>query len=275
MPLRLLRPNESLENLWDETIYTEGRLGYHESTKPYAGQFTLLADRAEGLWIGQHKVWRNEATSQAAVDGLDTRIDARVMQFARTLLNTPAINNDQEHPRFRRYFAGAPSRFVRLSLEAQVREMQGWPLSLASEPEAEVQAFAPLFTLDLTESARILGERQEATTARKDHRAREIASFVQDANQARQETYGKLLSLGASLRLPEEWAAGFFRRTRSRRAQSSEEQLRGALYTVLGVLWLEASEEETQRIETGDDAALRLWLARAPGARSVAELFVG
>jgi hypothetical protein len=214
MAIRTLDDSLSLDGFWEELVFTEARLLGDDQGKEFAPTFSQLLARVEQVRSGQLGTWRDEVAAQAAVAAADDQLDDWVRALDVALTNVVA--QDTRSPRYRRYFAVAPSAIIRLGLESELGRVRAWADSLASEPEAVLQDLGSQLNKLVEQGDQALDQRRKAAASRSDHRVRVIASLVDDINGARLSLYGSLTKKAADLHLPHDWPNRFFRRaTRS------------------------------------------------------------
>jgi hypothetical protein len=214
MAIRTLDDTLSLDGFWEELVFTEARLLGDEQAKEFAPTFGQLLSRVEQVRTGQLGTWREEVAAQAAVAAVDDQLDDWVRALDTALLNVVA--QDTRSPRYRRYFAVAPSAIIRLGLESELARVRAWTSSLTSEPEAVLKDLGSQLGKLVAQGDRALDQRRKATATRSDHRVRVITSLIDDINGARLSLYGTLTKKAVDLHLPHDWPNRFFRRaTRS------------------------------------------------------------
>lgn len=218
MAIRTIQDNESLDSIWEELVFTEARLLGDEHSRALAPTMAELLGRLEQVRSGQLGVWREEVTAQATVEAADDQLDDWVRALDTALLSVVA--QDTQSPRYRRYFAIAPSLIIRLGLESELGRVRAWADSLCTEPEPALQQLGAQLRTLVAAGDQALERRRKAATTRTDHRVRVITSLIHDINGARLSLYGVLMQKAAELRLPHNWANRFFRRTiRTAKAQ--------------------------------------------------------
>jgi len=211
MAARTLSEESSLDSTWGEMVFTEARLTGDSNAKEFAPLFTELRGRLEQVRSGQMGAWREELVAQAAVTAADNALDDWV--HALDVALTHLVAGDTQSPRFRRYFATAPSLIIRMGLESELGRVRGWTDSLASEPEKELQDFGTKLRTIVAQGDAALEARRKAAASRTDHRVRSISTLVDDINNARLSLYGMLAKKAADLRLPRDWPDRFFQHT--------------------------------------------------------------
>lgn len=209
-----LEADDGLDSIRSELVYTKTRLELREPTRALAVPFTALLTRWTLVRDGQLAMWDGEDAADANVAAFDDELDDRVKLIVGDL--THVFGKD--HPTFKRYMGGdTKTSIVRLGLGSEIERISSWPDSmrgvppLASHPDA-------LETL-ITDGTAALEERVRASSARADHRVREILPFVDDANALRRSTYYTLGTYAVEHSLPSTWPKRFFR-TRVHRRRS-------------------------------------------------------
>jgi hypothetical protein len=208
MPERTLPEDSSLDSIWSEVVFTEARLTSDANAKEYAPAFSDLRGRLEQVRSGQIGAWREELVAQAAVGAADDALDDWV--HALDLALDHIVAGDTASPRYRRYFATAPSLIIRMGLEAELGKVRGWVDSLATEYEAELQASGGKLKAIIAQGDAALEARRKAAASRSDHRVRSISTIIDDINNARRSLYGTLAKKAADMRLPKDWPDRFF-----------------------------------------------------------------
>ena len=209
MAMRELRDEESLENVWEELIYTEARRVHDPHAKDLVPVVSKLAARRSQVREGQEAAWRAEVVAQAGVDGADDTLDEIVSRISVTLLHAVG---DRTSPRFTRYFKNAPNIIIRMGLASEIEVVRGWPESLKGEAEKELKILGKDLADAIAVGDAALEERRRAAAARADHRVREIIPLIEDINAARLSLYAELTLRSGKHRLPRDWADRFFRR---------------------------------------------------------------
>lgn len=211
MTILMLRANDSLDSIWEDLVFTEARLSGDERTKDLAAAISELIARLDQVRGGQLGVWRQEVAAQAAVAAVDDQLDDWVRALDTALL--AVVAQDTQSPRYRRYFSISPSAIIRLRLERELTRVRAWADSLSTEPEPALQQLGAQLRTLVVLGDQALEQRRKATTSRADHRVRTITSLISDMNGVRMSIYSALTKKAADLRLPQDWANRFFRRS--------------------------------------------------------------
>lgn len=219
MSPRELQYGTSLDAIWEELVYTEAQILNDANASDLASPIGALIDRVHAVRSGQLGAWRAEIHAQARVDTAGEALGAAITAIADDL--SRAGDRDRRSPRWRRYFGTRSSADVRrLGLERQLRIVRSWPGSLATEPEAALQAHADALTSAVATGDDAVAARADAAAARRDHRARDIAALVDAANAARLDLYGRLTRRASTRKLDRRWPSRFFRKSAARVATS-------------------------------------------------------
>lgn len=211
MTIPTIEHDSSLDNVWEELVFTDARARHDPNAADLAPQIAELIQRTEAVRNGQYAVWRAEIVAQAGVAASDDDLDDLVDEVDGVLLQ--AEGRDRTSARYRRYFPKAPSSVIRLGLESQLGKTRAWPESLKSEPEPQCKTLGERMDGVVKRGDEALGKRRNAIAATADHRVREIVTLIDDVNNARLAIYGVLLQRAAEKKLPKDWAKRFFRRS--------------------------------------------------------------
>lgn len=211
MLIRTLRDSESLESYSEELLFTEARLKSDEQAKEFVALITELLAKVDVVRADQVGAWREEIAAQAAVSAADDHLDDWIRRFDRALKEV--VNGNVQAPAYRRYLSSAPWTFIRLGLENEISRVRGWIDSLASEPEPTLKTFAVSLAKVIAIGEAALEQRRKAVSSRSDHRARSIASLVEEINATRAALYGSLAKKALASNLPSDWPSRFFRRS--------------------------------------------------------------
>jgi len=123
MPKRIL-PETALSETRDEIVFTRGALKAHPiarvllpETEGWLAPITALRDQME-----TNEVERIELDAEYKI--LNAAFDADCIEFSPVALK--AAGGDREDTRYTRYFAVAPSVFVKQDIDEQVKAVEGW-----------------------------------------------------------------------------------------------------------------------------------------------------
>jgi hypothetical protein len=262
-----------LDVIWVYMVYLEARLLRDPNAKDLAPNVTILLERIENAAKEQRGRFRSIINSQAAVDGVNFSMDKNVIRFSRVLLNTEEIEHDLKHPHYELYYTMSASKIEKLALEAEVKIVRPWLASLKNETDPAVLAFAAIFDGDLNAADVVLKGLEDAKSARQEQRVREIIPLVKDINDACKEIFGTLTAKAPSLKMPEEWADGFFYKSRrNEKPDDPAESYRTALYAIFDAHGVEVSEEVDTKIqEEKSTLTLNRWLVKAATATTPEE----
>jgi hypothetical protein len=265
--MRQIFENESVNNIWDDLVYSHTRLLYDEHTKDLATPFEKLIAKTEDAWKEQRKVWRAETEAQANVDAINFRTDERTLDFAFALEGA-----NRKHPqgeqRQKRYFPITAVKVAALALENQLPYTESFANSTPKEAEPELQAFAAGFSRDVTEAKAALSRKQKAADERRDNRVQVISALVEEINNTREATLAELLKRRAPQQKSKDWPESFFRKQKKNTPEEREREQKQQ--TILGVFTargLEVSPELEKKInkEAKPETLLR-WLTKAASA---------
>ena len=136
------------------------------------------------------------------------RLDATCINFGKRLLG--ACNQDRQAARFTRFFAKAPTAFVKQALDKQVTAVFGW-LTVSDDDVLET------YRADLQARATSARSAQDATSAvaplRGSNQARR-AKLADDLTRERDGLHRQLGDIAEQKNLGRTWADLFFKKTR-------------------------------------------------------------
>jgi hypothetical protein len=274
MPAKLVYEGDGLDFIRDELLYSEGRMMADGDAADLAPQLSVLIVKNDQCQATQRECWRLETQAQARVDSVNYRLDRLVLRFE-PVLRATILTHPQGQARYDRYFTYYPSAVVAMALEPELKVVRHWPTSLASEPETALQEYAPKFAALLSEGDLAIYDRLQAQNARRDHRVRNLAVYIDEVNKVRADIYAQLGTRVAPRNLPRGWPDGFFRvERRTARKANPRELHRTALLAIFAAKGLQPTAEQRQRLnEIEDPEILKLYLSRALQAPSIDDVF--
>lgn len=217
----LLRSTDSLDNAWEELVYSEARL-IASGHKTQAASIANTAKSLEKLQADQKAAWRREIVAQAHVDVADDDLDDGVDKLGLDLLHLEGGN--RKSTRFKQYFKSGVSAIVRMGLESQIPVVRTITTQLAGESEKSLKEHGKALTAVLKRGDAAVEERRTAAADRGAHRAREIIRFFDDLNALRTSLHAELTLHAGKAGLARDYADRFFKRgSRTSRAVSAPE----------------------------------------------------
>lgn len=211
----------SLETVWQRAVYSEQRLLRNKLTADLAPPFTELAARCRTEIVAQLGHWGAEIGAQAAVDEADDALDDTTNEVVAEIRYA---DRNAKGARLKRYLgADTASGVVRLGLTSQLKVVRAWPKALGSEPEAALKGLGATLAQNITVGDAADAERVAVAGDRASHRARNIASLIDDLNALRATALGRLVVRGTKNKLPADWARRFFYKTRTTGAPKADE----------------------------------------------------
>jgi hypothetical protein len=209
---------ESLLAVREELIYTKARMVKNEHAKDLVAPVADLLARWATVNQGQLTRWDAEIEAQAGVDEVDDGLDDVVNALDAELLHLEG--QDRSTVRYRRYMSTPRTQIVRLGLASEVEKTRAWPAALATEPEQTLKDIGAKIATAVSLGDSALEERTLSGGATATHRARDIATFIDDVNGARRSIFGILTDRAAKLGLPKDWPDRFFRHRTTERKQT-------------------------------------------------------
>ena len=276
MPRILQREVLTLEDVWDELVYSEARLRHDENAKDLTADISKLCDKVLEVRLGQLNAWKAETFAQAGIFGANFMLDAFTVKFERSVrrsLEDAEVKEPTKDPRYTTYFPEAISRTIGRALNSQLEVTKPMLVHLRMEKTPEVSAHLPTMEALYSQGAAAIDEQQRAEAARRNHRTNEIVAIFEEANSLRKSIYGTLTTREAERRQPSGWADSFFRK-QSRATDDPLELKQDAILLVLKARGVSLSKENQKKIfEATDAAVLDRWLSLVGTVASEAELF--
>lgn len=203
----------ALETVWHRTVYTEHRLLRNKLAADLAPPFTALAARCRQEMIAQLGHWGAEIGAQAGADEADDALDDTTTEVVAQIRH---LDRNDKETRLKRYVGNDTlSGIVRLGLSSQLKVVEGWPKALGTEPETVLHELGQHLAQNIATGAAADQERVTAAGERATHRARNIASLLDDLNALRATTLGLLVVRGTKNKLPSDWPRRFFYKNRT------------------------------------------------------------
>jgi hypothetical protein len=204
----------TLEEVLEESAYTQGELPSHPLTAPYAAQFDAFQQDWFGTSAARVVLVITVHKAAGLVAGVDAELDDFVDLFDRTLLI--AVKNDREALLYRYYFGNKSAYLLkRPVLSDELETVRGWISSIQSSPIKALSALAgPLTTLvaraDAAAAALKAAEGALAVFDTLGPKKDLIGRF----NALRQKVWGEIAAMpheNPDLMLPSDFADRFFR----------------------------------------------------------------
>ncbi len=211
MGARTIGYGESLDNIWEELVYTEARLMLDPNAEDLAKEFTAMLARWAKVDAGQRAVWRGEIIAQVRVDAENDTLDDTTDDIGDAVYQ--AEDKDRTSTRYRRYFGSRrPSEIIKMGLESQLGVVRPWVEALKTEPEKELHALGTRLEGNVETGTVAVEGRMKAATDSTNFRVRERMRFVDDVNGLRDSVHGILAQRAVKKKLGKSWPDRFFRR---------------------------------------------------------------
>lgn len=217
--MRRLALSSSLLVFLEELEFTEVALSSREETKDLACAYRDELETWERIFKQYRQARHAIIHADAIVAVRDQELDEVTTKFGRALL--AEVNGDRKSPLFRRFFADAPSEFVRRPLRKQceytlnriVPELNQLPDESPLKAFAKPLAEAAQRGIDALDArAKVVAERASVSI--------DVEEWKEGVNRLRTSTYAALLQIGNEKGNPKTFAKSFFRAPRKARSAS-------------------------------------------------------
>src|SRR5580704_12151823 len=142
MAAPLIPPTATLDDILDETSFTQGKL----QTSPLSSPLTSQYDTFQGTWTTANAARIALVVTLAKARGAASAADDTLDDFVDTLDHTllAALKNNRKAPAYLVYFGDeAPSKMKRPILGKELDTVTKWIPSLQASPYPTVLALAP------------------------------------------------------------------------------------------------------------------------------------
>lgn len=206
--------DDALPGLHSEYLYTADSLVKNPLAQPFAADFQPVGVLLDAAIKTQGGLDDAAVLAAAGRDAADAALDPIMIRIIATLLIITHDNRDD--PLYLSYAAGQTgAEIVRPMLGAELETAGEWVTDLAKESEPSLLPFAVPLKAAFDVGAAAEADVKAADKALSTFRLTGERKVVVDAfNAARARLFGKLLEFQHAhpeLRLPADWAAGFFR----------------------------------------------------------------
>lgn len=206
---KTLQPDQSLEGLWKEQVFTVARLECDPLTEKQRKDASALLDQIDRMTLEQRAHWKAEIVAEAQVHYRNQQLDLTTERLVKRLRFVHGGPGNTEFDFF--FPTEAPSRVIRKRLEAQLDDSKLWPERLAKSSDAELQAFAPQIAQCLADGQVALDARTVAESNTKQHRIDRIEPLIDNLNKQRDTLFAKLIEIATAQGLDRAWARTFFK----------------------------------------------------------------
>ncbi|HEX2569805.1 MAG TPA: hypothetical protein VH877_09630 [Polyangia bacterium] len=208
--------DDTLATLRSEWLYTLARLLKSPHTEAFVPKFRAVGAMLDAALKTQTELEDASIIAAAGRDAADDALDPLVMQIINALLLV--TKNNRDDPLFVSYTANqTPAEIVRPVLGAELTTVAGWVEPLKKEDDAILQTLGAQLEEAVAAGQRAEKEVAAADKALSDFRLTgERKKAVDALNAARGSLLGSLIKFqhdNPQLRLPADWATGFFRHT--------------------------------------------------------------
>lgn len=207
--MRKLPLSSSLLTYLDALEFTEAALSADPETQAFAPAFHEELEGWDRVFKRERVGRRDVVRADAVLAVRNAQLDDKTTRFGAAAL--AEAGGDRSSKAFRRFFAVAPSQFIRRALRKQAEDTlnvllgelgkldSGSPLKAYAQPLAEL-ANAAVLSLDARNKAKA-----DRTLANND-----VEEWKEGVNVLRLTTYAELVKLGAQKGYARSWADTFF-----------------------------------------------------------------
>lgn len=214
----------TLDNAWDELVFTEIALSIDPETKDLVPTIEPLLARLEEVERARRSSWRGMLRAQAVFSDANFRADKGVNDFAWDLERAAGSQKDKQ---FKRYFIIAPSLLAKRALFSMATRVLGWIDGIKMEKEPEVSRHAPILESLARRALEAVEGVSKARGAAADTRTKVVDDFLMEVDAFRMDLAGELMKRAAASKSGAGWAGKFFKAPSRRRGSPQEEEPEG------------------------------------------------
>ncbi len=206
----------------DEIEFTEAGLAADEETAELAKPFHEQIEAWEATFKAEHQSRRAVTRAEALVALRNAKLDGHTTKFGASVL--AEAGGDRKSPFFRRFFAVAPSTFVRQPLRKQCELTLH--VVVAEIGKLDKNHLLKPFAASLEDFAKQALSALDARTKAKADRgiaSNDIDEWKEGVNTLRLSTYAELLKIAAEKGYGKSWVEAFFRAESASGATSDAE----------------------------------------------------
>ncbi len=210
--MRQIPLSASLLTYLEELEFSEAALGADDDAKPLAAAFTGELGSWESVFKKERESRRNVIRAEAAVSVRNQQLDETTSRFGGVVM--VEAKGDRTSTLFRRFFASAPSVFIRQGLRKQCERTRDTILTELGKVDdtSPLKAFVAPFKAGVELAFGALDGRAKAKADR-GIVAHDIEEWKEGVNQLRTTTYAELLKIAVQQSHSKAWVNGFFRAT--------------------------------------------------------------
>lgn len=194
----------------DELEFTEAALSADPDAAEYAQPFRDAIQEWSGQFASDRESRREVTRAEAVVAVANGQLDETTIKFGAEV--AVEAGSDRKSTFFRRFFATAPSEFIRTSLRKQAQETidKIVPQVVALDDKSRLKPYATSLKSLAKKAIDALDKRSKAKAARA-AAGLDIEEWKEGANTLRVTTYADLLKVAATKGHGRKWADTFFR----------------------------------------------------------------
>jgi hypothetical protein len=212
--LRNIAPSSAIVVFWQDLVFLEAALLADEETKDLAALVTPALDEFPSILQRDLDTRRAVIQAQARAFVADGDIDMALRSLFSAVLGL--VQQNRKRQEFTTLFSSSIADVVRHALRKQIEVASSIvdKLSLKLYPDDLRNTHTKLLGGAIKRGKAVLEEMRKAETGRVDGRL-DIRTWKDEANAARLNVYGQLLTLAAKNGRGKAWAEGFFPRAAS------------------------------------------------------------
>lgn len=123
MPHQIL-PADTFDTLEDEILFTASAVAADPNAQDFVSLTAGWLGEVDAVRAADRQLRQQAAAADAKRAVANGQLDVACVQFGDALFL--AVNKDRTSPRWRQFFSGAVSAFVKQALDKQVQTVQGW-----------------------------------------------------------------------------------------------------------------------------------------------------
>lgn len=202
---RKLPPDIPLDEAEEEVLFTRAAAAADPNAVDLLGETNDWLPLVEATRTSERDARAASMNADALRSIANLHFDRACINFADELWL--AIGKDRENPRWKRFFAISPSRFVRRSLAKQMQDVQAW-LEGPTDPVLDKHRANLSKWLSAAQEA---VKMQAAAAGKRGAAAQTRAEMASDLTKERDGFFELLSARGRERDLPRDWPRTFFR----------------------------------------------------------------
>lgn len=207
--MRKISQSAALLTFLEGLEFSEAALGADEETQDLVQPFTDMMNEWDGVFKKEREGRRNVIRANAVVAVRNAQLDTKTVRFGASVL--AEVGGDRKAPFFRRFFATAPSVFVRQALRKQCETTLNLVIVEIGKLDKKHALRSYLEPLtDLSKAALDALDARNKVTGERTMSANDVNEWKEGVNALLLSTYAELLKIAAEKGYPRSWADTFF-----------------------------------------------------------------